>query len=198
VQITQSFELPCPPSEAWPVLHDITLLVDCLPGASLNGPLEADKTPLCFEVKLGPIAAVFLGTGQVSFDEERYTVRFEGTAADRRTSSRVKGGAEFALSACDGGSSIEVNVDYALSGTLAQFSRAGIVRELAALLTEQFASNLSQRLQPQLAPHIQMPSAQTDDRTPAPISSAPLSAGFLLRKMLKARWVRLVERLRSS
>jgi carbon monoxide dehydrogenase subunit G len=220
VQITESFELPCLPSEVWPVLHDITLLVDCLPGASLDGPVEAGMTPLRFEVKLGPIVANFVGKGQASFDEARSTGRFEGTAVDRRTSSRVKGWAEFALSACAGGSSIEVNVDYALSGALAQFSRAGIVRELAALLTEQFASNLSARLQPQPVSQTLTPATQVGDgdvasasaqpaalagpaaSASAPVSpafraAAPLSAGLLLRKLLRARWMRFVGWLRT-
>jgi len=219
VQITESFELPCPPSEVWPVLHDITLLVDCLPGASLDGPVEAGLTPLRFEVKLGPIVATFVGKGQASFDEACCKGRFEGTAIDRRTSSRVKGCAEFALTACAGGSSIEVNVDYALSGALAQFSRAGIVRELAALLTEQFASNLSERLQPQpvvqtrgaasqvgegdAAPASTQPFALAEQATlaepsasapvaPAFRAAAPLSVGLLLRKLLRARWMRFI------
>jgi carbon monoxide dehydrogenase subunit G len=218
VQITESFELPCPPTDVWPILHDITLLVDCLPGASLDGPIEAGMTPLRFEVKLGPIVAAFVGKGQASFDEARSTGRFEGTAIDRRTSSRVKGCAEFALGACAAGSSIEVNVDYALSGALAQFSRAGIVRELAALLTEQFAFNLSQRLQPQhtlqtLTPAMQVgdddaacasaqPAALADPTAPAPVAlafqaAAPLSMGVLLRKLLRARWMRFVGWLRT-
>jgi len=213
VQITESFELPCPPSEVWPVLHDITLLVDCLPGASLDGPVEAGMTPLRFEVKLGPIVANFVGKGQASFDETRCAGRFEGTAIDRRTSSRVKGWAEFTLSACAGGSLVEVNVDYALSGALAQFSRAGIVRELAGLLTEQFASNLSARLQPQPLLQTLTPATQVGDGDAAyaeaqaltlaqPVASAPvppafraaapLSVGLLLRKLLRARWMRFV------
>lgn len=203
MQITQSFELPCPPSEVWPVLHDITLLVDCLPGASLDGPVELGVTPLRFKVKLGPIAAAFVGTGQASFDDERCTGRFEGTAIDRRTSSHVKGVAEFALTACAAGSSVEVNVDYALSGSLAQFSRAGIVRELAALLTEQFAFNLSQRLQSQAVSETLIGSTQTGDDTLASGTSAavlgqsaPLSVGVLLRRMLSARWARFVGLLR--
>ena len=43
MQIEQRFELPVPPAAAWPAFHDIALLVECLPGASLTGPVEGGE-----------------------------------------------------------------------------------------------------------------------------------------------------------
>jgi carbon-monoxide dehydrogenase small subunit len=41
---------------------------------------------------------------------------------------------------------VELQVGYTLKGALAQFSRPGLVRELAARITAQFAANLEARL----------------------------------------------------
>src|ERR1700756_1990310 len=40
----------------------------------------------------------------------------------------------------------EVKVDYTIGGSLAQFSRSGIVKELATRMTEAFADNLKAKL----------------------------------------------------
>ena len=78
------------------------------------------------------IAAAFAGSGRVSFDDATRSGRFEGNAADKRTQSRVKGAADFSLAPGGAGTVVQVRVDYALTGSLAQFSRGGIVRELAS------------------------------------------------------------------
>ncbi len=213
MQITESFELPCLPPDVWPVLHDITLLVDCLPGASLDGPVEAGMTPLRFEVKLGPIVATFVGKGQASFDEAHSTGRFEGTAIDRRTSSRVKGSAAFALSVGARGSSIEVNVDYALSGALAHQScrnraRTGSAADRAICVQSQRTSATSASIADATpTPALQVGGGDVACAVAQPVASAPvspvmraaapLSVGLLLRKLLRARWMRFVGWLRT-
>ena len=207
MRIEQRFELPVAPERAWPAFRDIELLVACLPGASLTGPPVDGEVPLRFDVRLGPIAASFAGAGRVAFDDVQRTGRFEGNAADRRSGSRVKGAADFALSPAAEGSRVEVVVDYALTGTLAQFGRGGIVRELANALTAQFAAQLESRIRSGLPPpaDTSMPSEPShvplaDDARPAPapaaamIPAAPLSVVPLIVAMLKARWRRIVNR----
>ena len=192
MQLEQSFALPVPPERAWPAFRDVELLVQCLPGAALNGPAVDGELPLRFDVKLGPIAAGFVGSGRVSFDDGVRRGRFEGAATDRRTSSRVKGAAEFKLVAEGGGTRVSVLVDYTLTGTLAQFSRGAIVRELASALTSQFATNLAQRVSPPV------PATSAGSAAPpvlAPTSQAALDAGGLLLSVFKARWQRLMSLL---
>ena len=197
MQIDQRFELPLAPAAAWPAFQDIALLVECLPGAALTGPAVDGDWPLRFDVRLGPIAAGFAGSGRVSFDDAAQHGRFEGAAADRKTASRVKGAADFALSAGGAGTIVVVSVDYALTGSLAQFSRAGIVRELANALTAQFAANLVARLS--LAPAVASAVDSVDpvagaaptiaDKSAPPAAIKPLAAGSLLRAVFIA-WLR--------
>ena len=191
MQLEQSFTLPAAPAEAWPAFKNIALLIPCLPGAALTGPEVEGELPLRFDVKLGPIAAGFAGTGRVSYDDVTHSGCFEGQAADRRTNSRVKGAANFRLEAEGNGSRVTVQVDYSLTGTLAQFNRGGIVREMAAALTAQFAANLSQRMQ--APPSNTAPSTGT----PPPMdATAPLNASALMAQVLKSRWQRLLNWLR--
>jgi hypothetical protein len=90
-----------------------------------------------------------------------------------------------------------VRVDYVLSGSLAQFGRAGIVKELAGALTAQFAENLRVRLgtTPSLATTevVTLSGAET---LALPASSAklrPLGAASMLWRAWRAllgRWLR--------
>jgi carbon monoxide dehydrogenase subunit G len=149
--LEQRFALTAPVATVWSAFHDVNLLVECLPGASLNpaGAEDAEGIPLLFKVKLGPIAAGFAGRGQISFDEPAKSGSFSGAAVDAKTNSRVKGVARFVTAAADddtGATQVTLTVDYSITGTLAQFSREGIVRALAEQLTRQFADNLQARL----------------------------------------------------
>ena len=213
MQLEQSFELPLGPAQTWAAFGDIALLVDCLPGASLTGPAVDVVVPMRFDVKLGPIAAAFVGAGQLALDHDTQSGRFEGTASDRRTNSRVKGSAAFGVQAAEAGSRVTVLVDYALTGSLAQFNRGGIVRELASALTTQFAGNLSHRLQADAAVNAAAATTATaaasggSEPTPAANPSPPdstttggkapasLDGWSLLRQILKARWSRWIDRL---
>lgn len=153
MQLEQSFTLDRAPNDLWSTFKDLDLLVSCLPGASATGPIDYSDNiatiPLRFEVRLGPIAAVFVGTGKLTPDDETLTGAFEGSAVDRKTNSRVSGTAKFSLRE-DGSSSpgtkVQVDIDYSLAGSLAQFNRAGIVRQLADALTGEFADRLKKAI----------------------------------------------------
>ncbi|MEO8523900.1 MAG: SRPBCC domain-containing protein [Caldimonas sp.] len=187
MQLEQSFELPAPPALAWPAFRNVELLVECLPGAALTGPAIEGELPLRLDVKLGPIAAAFVGSGRASFDDAVQGGRFEGTATDRRTQSRVKGAADFKLAAEGSGTRVTVLVDYSLTGTLAQFSRGAIVRELASALTAQFAENLAARVRAAEPAAPGIGDAAPAVATPA-ASVAPLDAWSLFLRVLVARW----------
>lgn len=150
MQLEQSFHIAAPTDTVWKAFHDIELLVDCLPGASINKEAAASEEgaiPLLFKVKLGPIAASFTGQGRLNLDETSNSGAIIGTAVDARSNSRVKGEASFTVTAAAaGGTDVQVKVDHSITGSLAQFSREGIVRALAEQLTKQFAENLQARL----------------------------------------------------
>lgn len=174
MQLEQSFTLAAEPARVWQAFHDVRLMVDCLPGASIKPGAEVvdgAEIPLLFKVKLGPIAAGFAGQGQLALDEAAQSGSFAGAAVDARSNSRVKGQASFALWPDPVGTRVTLAVDFAITGSLAQFSREGIVRALAEQLTRQFADNLQARL-PQA---VQAPAPPVDDAQDAAAQAAAAS-----------------------
>lgn len=207
MEIQQAFEVPFPRELVWRRFQDIPGLVACLPGASLievpvQGPLKLGMT-----VKLGPIVAAFIGDGDVVLDDAAYVGRVSGGGSDRKSGSRVKGEAAFALheepdSAEGACTRIEVRVTYAIAGSLAQFSRGNLVQELAARLTQAFAENLRGKfaddaLAAPAQPERELAHAAAAAEAPATLSAVaptpaqPLDLGGLFWSMLVARLRRL-------
>jgi carbon monoxide dehydrogenase subunit G len=183
VQLEQFFTLPFPLAAAWSAFADVPMLVSCMPGAALHGePRSAESgadIDLIFTVKLGPITGAFQGHGEVRRDDAAHSGTFSGAGADRKSGSRVKGEAKFALTATgEYETRVDIAVNYSLTGALAQFSRGAIVQELAAALTRDFAANLQARIAASQTPGA--PAA-------APQEIQPLDAGRLMWRAVGAR-----------
>lgn len=146
--LKQQFVVAQPRARVWAVFQDLDTVVGCLPGASLIEPPTQDHAKGKMTVKLGPVKANFAGEADIERDDATYTGLIKGTGIDKSQGSRAKGNVTYALEEVDGGSSTKVlvEVDYTLSGALAQFSRGGIVEAVAAKLTEAFAENLEAEL----------------------------------------------------
>lgn len=203
MQLEQAFTLAAPIEPVWTAFHDVELLVDCLPGASIDPagtPADAQSVPLLFKVKLGPVAAAFAGQGRIALDDTARTGSFAGSAVDTRTSSRIKGEARFSVQpdADDARSTrVALTVDFTITGALAQFSREGIVRALADQLSRQFAEQLQARL-PQAVPSVAEASEDGAATGHAPLAPATVPASrpndnaidlwSLLKAWLRSLW----------
>jgi uncharacterized protein len=62
VEFDNSFEVPLPPAEAWPVLMDIKRIAPCMPGAELTEVVDDKTYKGKIGVRLGPVALTFTGT----------------------------------------------------------------------------------------------------------------------------------------
>ena len=176
-----------------------------MPGAALQGEprnVEAGAAfDLMFTVKLGPITGAFQGQGEVRRDALTHSGTFAGAGADRKSGSRVKGEAKFALTATGASETrVDVSVNYSLTGALAQFSRGAIVKELAAALTRDFSAKLRERIAAsQTISSATVDEAPVTQQEPAPAPAAnaapaiapkearPLNAGHLFWRALWAR-----------
>jgi len=143
-RLEQTFAISHPRAAVWTLFQDLPSIVSCMPGASLDAvPNKLDLRGQ-LAVKLGPIRAIFSGTGEVEYDDTNYSGVIRGSGQDREHGSQVRGEVYFELLEEPGSPATRVNVNiaFALSGVLAQFSRGSIINNLADQLTETFAVNL--------------------------------------------------------
>jgi carbon monoxide dehydrogenase subunit G len=186
LEIQQSFHIPFAPEDVWRCFHDIESIVGCLPGAGLAAPPSGGALMVTMTVKLGPIVATFAGPGTLTLDDTERRGSIAGTGSDRRSGSRIKGEAIFSLhdATTEAASTrVDIRVDYSIAGSLAQFSRSGLVQDLAERLTAQFSDNLRIKLERARA----APAVRAAAHAPAPAPPATLDLARLFWPMLIAR-----------
>lgn len=135
------------PETVWAAFADIPAVVACLDGAELTEH-DANTAKGTMTIKLGPIQARFSGSAVIERDEPARRGIIRGAGSDKGSGSRTKGEIVYRLTPEAEGrhTRVFVTVEYNLQGTLAQFSRSGLVLELGRRLVSDFAANLNGRL----------------------------------------------------
>jgi aerobic carbon-monoxide dehydrogenase small subunit len=144
--ITQTLRVALPLASVWDAISDPYLVAACVPGARL---IEVAGDRLRGEVRasLGPIDTLFSGEGHISFDNAVRRAEVVGDGRDSRTGTRLSARAVIRLEELDAATTgMMVTVDYTLRGSLAQFTREGVVQEFAAAIAATFVENLEARL----------------------------------------------------
>ena len=194
MEFDNSFEVPLPPEQAWPVLMNIQGIAPCMPGAQLTEVIDDKNYKGNISVRLGPVALTFAGI--VTFEEidnANYSarVRAQGTDAKGRGSAQAK--ATFKLEPAAAGSKVLVHTDLTLSGAVAQYGRGvGMIQATASALMNQFANALKAQLGQRrtaaaapaapasaASPQVPPPSAQPLPQAAKPISGFALMASVV-------------------
>lgn len=145
--ITQSFTVPLPPSRVWELFGDVPRVAECMPGAEITGADGPDRYTGQLKVKLGPMGANFEGTAEVTKrDDVARSAQVKAKGMDKKGGSRASALVNYRVSDQGGQSLVEIDADISLQGALAQFGRSGIIDDVAARLTRDFASCLESKL----------------------------------------------------
>jgi len=170
------FTVAHPPGQVFAMFEDIASVAACLPGASLTAAPTPERVEGAIRVKIGPIAATFLGAARIERDAADMSGRIVGIGNDRRSRSSTQGEIRYRLMPVEQGTRIDLSIGYTLTGMLAQVGRAGLVRDLASRLIAEFAGNLDRRLS----------GATSADSAPAELNGMSLVFGSLRARF--ARW----------
>jgi carbon-monoxide dehydrogenase small subunit len=147
VQLRQSFTVPFGRKAVWQLFSDLDRVAGCMPGARLTKPMQGGRAEGEVNVKLGPIVSVFQGVVAVERDEEKFRGVVRSAGRDARSPSNARAIIVYQVLALDPKTSrVDVSVTFLLSGPLAQFSRSGLVKDVAEHLTRVFARNLEASL----------------------------------------------------
>jgi carbon monoxide dehydrogenase subunit G len=224
VEFDNSFEVPLPPGEAWPLLMDIRRIAPCMPGAELTEVVDDKTYKGKIAVRLGPVALAFAGV--ITFeqlDNANHRARVAAQGSDAKGRGGANASASFRLEPTAGGCKVLVHTDLALSGAVAQYGRGvGMIQATAAQIMGQFAKNLGAMVAQQggaaasappvagptehaalpagppaaPAPHASLPQPPLQPADPAPPPAAKPISGFSL--MAKVLWDRIVRLFRNA
>ena len=147
VELRQSFSVPFPREKVWPLFADLDQVTRCMPGARLTRPMQGGRAEGEVNVKLGPIVSAFHGVLDVARDDGRFRGVVRAAGRDVKSPSSARAIITYTVqSTAASASQVDVLVTFLLSGALAQFSRSGLVKDVADHLTRVFAQNLEARL----------------------------------------------------
>jgi uncharacterized protein len=189
VEFDNSFEVPLPPAQAWPVLMDIKRIAPCMPGAELTEVVDDKTYKGKIGVRLGPVALTFAGT--VAFEEidnANHSARVKAQGTDAKGRGGANATASFRLEPVAIGSKVLVHTDLALSGSVAQYGRGvGMIQATAAQIINQFAGNLKAQLAATPAnavPDVAAPGASAPAASAPSPAAKPISGFSLIAKVL--------------
>ena len=198
MEFDNTFEVPLPPAEAWPVLMDIRRIAPCMPGAQLTEVVDDRTYKGNIAVRLGPVALTFAGIVRFEeIDDAGRTARVKAQGTDAKGRGGANAAASFRLEPAGAGSKVLVHTDLTLSGAVAQYGRGvGMIQATAGALMKQFADNLKKQLasSPAAAPvsAASAPAAATPSAAPAqpatpqspPPAAAPISGFSLIAQVI--------------
>jgi carbon-monoxide dehydrogenase small subunit len=181
----QSFAVAHPVDVVWDFFGRVGEVASCLPGASLAGEPVDGHVEGAIKVKVGPIAADFHGVADVTRDEATRSGTIIGSGKDSRSNSATRGAISYAVKPGDlpDQTRVDVTIGFMLTGMLAQFSRSGLVQDVANRLIGAFVQNLEARL------------AHQGEGAPAPAVAAEFDAGSLMASLFKDRIKRFFARI---
>ena len=147
MKLEQSFEVNAPIEQVWTALIDLEKVAPCLPGAAITGRDEDGTYHGTFQVKLGPTSANYRGTIRIeSADAESRTATLAAKGSDKRGQGGASATIVNKLHEVDGGTRVDAETDFTITGRLASFGRGGMINDISNRLMRDFAVCLQQRL----------------------------------------------------
>jgi carbon monoxide dehydrogenase subunit G len=146
-RIEQSFEVPKSDEVVWRFFEDVPRVAECMPGVELEDETGAGTYRGRMKLKLGPLNASFQGEASVSHDDSNpRSASINAKGVDRKGGSRASAKVRYEVAPVSAGSRVAITADITLQGAMAQFGRTGLIQEVSAQLTKEFAACLEQKL----------------------------------------------------
>lgn len=149
MKLDQTFTVQADPDTVWKALTDVMRVAPNLPGAAITEDAGDGVFKGEFKVKIGPTTAAYNGQLKMEdLDEEQRVA----TMSARGTDKRGNGGATATIVsrvAADpdaGGTRVDVETDFSITGKLARFGRGGMIQDVSNRLLREFAGNLQEDL----------------------------------------------------
>ncbi|MDV3127262.1 SRPBCC family protein [Mycobacterium sp. 21AC1] len=142
MQLVNEFSVDAPLDIAWSALTDIPRVVECIPGAKLEGH-DGDDYRAKVAVKVGPVGLTLAGTASiVRRDDTAHEMVVRGQARDRKGNGSAEATVTMSARELDGRATVTVRTDLELGGRIAQFG-SGVISQVSNRILGQFVRRLN-------------------------------------------------------
>ena len=143
MEFESTFVVAAPVGDVWDLLMDVERVAPCMPGAQVLEQTGDDAYKVAVKVKLGPMSMLYKGDVEiVARDAETHEASMQAKAKESRGQGTASAQIRMALREQDGGTAASIVTEMQMSGKAAAMGQ-GVIRDVAASLTDTFAKNLA-------------------------------------------------------
>jgi uncharacterized protein len=171
MRIENEFTLEISPERLWSSLLDVERIAPCLPGAEVTEIVDDRHWKGHLNVKFGPVAMRFAGSvAMVDRDDDAHRVVLEAQGRESRGKGAASATVTSWLEPAADSTTIRMVADITLQGLVAQVAR-GMLPDIAAKLTDEFAGCLRATMASGAKPASASPSEADVASAPADVAT---------------------------
>lgn len=143
MEFENTFLVKAPIEEAWALLLDVERIAPCMPGAQVLEQTGDGAYRVAVKVRLGPMTMNYTGDVEIlDQDAARHEATMSAKAKEARGQGTAQASIRMALREADGGTAASITTEMSMSGKAAAMGQ-GVIKDVAASLTDTFAGNLA-------------------------------------------------------
>jgi carbon monoxide dehydrogenase subunit G len=147
MEFDNEFSVSSPIERVWDTLMNVEEVAPCMPGAEVLEQTGDNSYKVAVKVRLGPVSMQYRGDVEiVDIDPGAHTAKMVAKATEARGQGTANAEIGMQLAEQNGSTHARLTTDLRLSGRAAAMGQ-GIVKDVAAKLTETFAENLAAKLE---------------------------------------------------
>ena len=143
MEFENTFLVEAPIEEVWDLLLDVERIAPCMPGAQVLEQTGDDTYKVAVKIKLGPMTMNYKGDVEIlDKDAAAHEATMRAKAKEARGQGTAQASIRMALHEQGGGTEASIITEMQMSGKAAAMGQ-GVIRDVAASLTDTFAQNLA-------------------------------------------------------
>ena len=143
MEFENTFLVQAPVDEVWALLLDVKRIAPCMPGAQVLEQTGDDAYKVAVKIKLGPMTMNYKGDVEIlDKDATARQATMRAKAKEARGQGTASADIRMALREQPGGTEASIITSMQMSGKAAAMGQ-GVIKDVAAALTDTFAQNLA-------------------------------------------------------
>ena len=152
MEFENTFVVDAPLDEVWDLLLDVERIAPCMPGAQVLEQTGDDAYKVAVKVKLGPMTMNYKGDVEiVAKDADAHQATMRAKAKEARGQGTASANMRMALRPAEHGTEASILTEMQMSGKAAAMGQ-GVIKDVAATLTDTFAQNVAKLVEAPAAP----------------------------------------------
>jgi carbon monoxide dehydrogenase subunit G len=143
MEFENTFIVQAPVAEVWDLLLDVERIAPCMPGAQVLEQTGDDAYKVAVKIRLGPMTMNYKGDVEIlDKDAGAHQATMRAKAKEARGQGTASADIRMALREQPGGTEASIITSMQMSGKAAAMGQ-GVIKDVAAALTDTFAHNLA-------------------------------------------------------